>query len=133
MTLLIRRDAATLYWTRFGMSVMELHVLSAIYRRPCTSQKELLKEFWFERTATSRTISSLVKRAHDAKNFGRRCACHRDETDAQGCTIIRNENEISQSPAKEFLLGSLTPTEIDAFDRYTHRLVQHARERFGKS
>jgi DNA-binding MarR family transcriptional regulator len=131
MNYLVKRAATTRLEAHFGISLTELLILRAIYRRPGISHKELLARLWFERTATSKTVSALVRRGLVTRGISSqdaRVVCLNLTTEAR--KIVAQVAVVAEHEVTDFMRSVLGADEIATFAASVQALLDEARRRY---
>lgn len=131
MNYLVKRAAAAKLEAHFGISLTELLILRAISQRPGVSHKELLARLWFERTATSKTVSALVRKGlvtRDISSQDARVVCLDLSPHARG--IVQQVAAVAEREAADFMQAALNASDATTFARSAHSLLAEARRRY---
>jgi len=128
LTSLIKRHSEPRFIEQFGIGMKEYRMLRVIYREPGLSQGALQRALWFEKTSTSRLLSSLVKKGFVTRTIGTEDArvTNVSVTDA-GAKILDGAYAAARGEADRLLKGVLSDAEIDTFYRVTNHLLEHVR------
>ncbi len=123
--------AARLFESRFGFDVHELRVLRLIDDQPGVNFTTLARQTRFERSATSRILSRLIKGGFVRREI--------DEDDArqfrlfvtEAGKVLRERADPLSLEMEALILSTLAPSERDEFRRILDKLSTWLSSEFG--
>ena len=115
--------AAKLFKARFGLDVHELRVLRLIGDEPGITFTELARRTRFERSATSRILSRLIKGALVRRELDEKDARKFQLFITHSGEMLRKEADPLSLELEALILSNLSPVERDDFRRILDKLT----------
>lgn len=116
------RPAALLFESRFGLNVHELRVLRLIGDQPGVTFTSLARQTKFERSATSRILSRLIKSGHVRREIDEDDARHFRLHLTEAGEALRERADPLSLDMERLLLSKLSAAERAEFRRLLDKM-----------
>lgn len=126
------RPAARLFESRFGLNVHELRVLRLIDDQPGVTFTSLARQTKFERSATSRILSRLIKAGLVRREIDEDDARHFRLFSTQAAKDLRKDADPLSLEMETLLLSTLSDEERRELRRLLDKLSGWVKDEFEK-